>query len=504
MRVRDPERRRLVAWRVGEQAWLDTAPAGNPRRHHRQLEWVGDDIALADRGVQRLADAPRLAVALFLPRLVGDDARRLARHRQVVLLAKPQPPRHRRDLLNACCTPERVEIHVATLGDAFQHVDAAVSSPRPAVPGIVAEPVAAVAAGGLLGGRPALQRRQRGDHLEGRAGGVQALRALVDERVMVAGLELVPQVGGNAGRKDVGVVGGHRAHAQHVAGLAVHDDDARRIVADAARGIGLQRLVDGQADSGAGRVAAGIEIADHPAAGVDLDPARARDAAQARVLRALDTVLAELEAGEDQQRVMLALVLLWRRCADIAEQVAECLASRIDAAEARDRDQAGQIGQADVERREVAPREAVRQFDRHVLRLARDLGVDARQFLGRQRQHRRYRAQRRVEVGNLLRDQLDAVVGGIGGQRLPDPVDDPAPARRDQAQRDAVVLRRQPVFLALEHGEIGHARRQRAADSRHAAADQQGAAGEDRINGRFAGHLSHIRWSRAHSSTTSG
>ena len=211
-------------------------------------------------------------------------------------------------------------------------------------------------------------------------GGIKTLRALVDKRVMIARLQRRPQLAGDAGREQVGIEAGHGDHAQDVARGAVHHDDARRIVTQTPRGIILEVAVDRQLERLAGLVGLRVEVADDASACVDFDAPRARHAAQAGVLVPLDTVLADLETREDQQRITHLLELLGGRRSNVAEQVRKAFAAGINTLEAANRLQPRQVGQIDVDRREGVPVEPVCDLDRHVFRLPRDVAAYAMQL----------------------------------------------------------------------------------------------------------------------------
>jgi hypothetical protein len=53
-----------------DQPGLDVAAGGDPRRHHRELERVDDQITLADRRIQRVGLGPLLLVFPQLPRAI--------------------------------------------------------------------------------------------------------------------------------------------------------------------------------------------------------------------------------------------------------------------------------------------------------------------------------------------------------------------------------------------------------------------------------------------------
>ena len=86
----------------------------------------------------------------------------------------------------------------------------------------------------------------------------------------------------------------------------------------------------------AAAVGLGIELLDQLAARGDLDPLAARRAAQVELERFFEPLLADLEAGNDQQRVLvLGLIFLGVGGADIADQMADRRPVRIDNANSR-------------------------------------------------------------------------------------------------------------------------------------------------------------------------
>ena len=122
---------------------------------------------MADRGVERFADSPRLAVTLLLPVGRRHDPAGLSGQRQVEFLTKPEPLRHGSDSINSYLAAEGVEIDIAALGQRTLHVDKAMAAPGMAVPGVVAQSIAAVAVDALVGGDAGLQCGKGGHHFEG-------------------------------------------------------------------------------------------------------------------------------------------------------------------------------------------------------------------------------------------------------------------------------------------------------------------------------------------------
>ena len=481
MRLWDAKRRELRRRAIRDQARHHFTAAGQPRRHHCQLQRVGDDIALADRRVQRLALAPVAffgirAITALLPCLVRHDALGLAGQRQRIFLAQPQPAGHGGDGINAHLAPHDIEIGVAGQRQRPVHVDPAMAAPCVAMPGVVAQPIGAGTAHCVGGIDAGLQRGQRGHHLEGGAGRIKAHCALVQERGVIILLQGVPQFCRHAAREDVGIIGRHGDHAQHVAGDDIHDDDAGRIVSQPARGIILQIPIDGQLQRVAGRVGIGAQFAHQFAAGRHLHAGGTGRAAQLLVGKSFDPVLADAEARIDQQRVLFLAILFRRWRADIADNVGEMIRLGIEAREALHRGDAGQGGKPDIAGGKFPPAEILAHHHRHEAGLGGAIVANAGVFGQIDIQHGADGDQRRVEVFHLCRAQFQPVIRAIHGDGLALAIDDPAAPWRDQPILDAVGLGTKLVGLAFEHGEPGHAPGQQRTGAGHAGAQQQRAA----------------------------
>src|SRR3546814_11417494 len=119
----------------------------------------------------------------------------------------------------------------------------------------------------------------------------------------------------------VWVEGGHRRHAQDVAGVTVHDDDGAGFVAEAPRGEGLESGVDRQRQGRAGLVGNGRKLAHQLAARRYLEPLGARHAAPAIVHRLFQTILSHLETRSEEAGYLFLLIFLLFGAADIADQL---------------------------------------------------------------------------------------------------------------------------------------------------------------------------------------
>ena len=88
-------------------------------------------------------------------------------------------------------------------------------------------------------------------------------------------------------------------------------------------------------------------------------------------------------------------------------------------------------------------------------------------------------------IFELVRDEIDAEIAAIGGHGRAVPVDDPAPARRDQPHLHAIGFGEAAVTLVLGDRDIAHPAGEQSREAELARADQQGAAAEGRGLGRL-------------------
>ena len=149
-----------------------------------------------------------------------------------------------------------------------------------------------------------------------------------------------------------------------------------------------------------------------------------------------------LKPGVIEQRVLFLLIFLGRGGADIADQMADRGAGRVEAREAAHRLDARQFGQADGDRGILVVGDILGDLDRLVA-LARRLHLldDAVDVVGRQVEQLR-RAVRSVSVG---RSSCSGMMStrksrAVDRDRLAVAVDQPAAPRRDDDQLDAVAL----------------------------------------------------------------
>ena len=215
------------------------------------------------------------------------------------------------------------------------------------------------------------------------------------------------------------------------------------LVADPPRRILVQVGVDRELDGAAAAVGLGLELLDQLAARGDLDPLAAGLAAKRRLERLLEAFLADLDAGDEQQRVLvLLLIFVGGGRADIADELADRGPAGIEAREAARGGDAGQLGQADRDRGILLVRDIVGDRDR--LEAARCLAssrVDPLDLVAAAASGARRRsAMIFAAVDQLLRDDVDAEARPVDRDRLAVAVDDPAAARRHRDQLDPVAL----------------------------------------------------------------
>ncbi len=446
-------------------------PGGKPRGHHRHLQRIDEHIALTDGGVDRVVGLPFLVIFPKLPLRVWHGAIALAGEGKVETLAHAHAPRHAGDPLHADALGHLVEIDVAALGDGGAHVDRAMTAPFVAVEQRIAHAQRAAAPHRLRRAYARLQQRQRHHRLDRGAGRIKPLKRLVAEGDMIVLRQHVPFQMADAVGKAVGIETGHGGHGQHVAIAAIDHHHRSALRGEAAAGIFLQARVDGEVDRFAGLIRAGGEFANDLAARRHFHPLGAGLAGQMAVERLFQPVLADLEARRDQQRVAAGLVILRRRRADIAEQMADGRAGGVMAGKALAGRDAGQVGQAHADGGILIIGQLVGDLDRAEAGGFLQLLMDAVNFLALQPQQLGEVADRRVRVRHPLRDEIDAKVGAVVRQRLAVAVQYPAAPGRDQRQVDAIAFRQKLIFLIFRHTDPRHPadqhRAQRALQSAH-------------------------------------
>jgi hypothetical protein len=467
-----------------DQPRLDVAAGCDACRHDGELKRVHNQEALADRGVEcvrrgpvrPLDDPPALLILAQLPGAVGHGAVILADHRQVELLAKAKLLGDGRDAVVTDAVTHRVEIGVAALGDGTAHVDRAVAAE--ATEEAIAEAIAAGAVDAVRRLDPVRQQRQRAHRLDGRAGRIKRVQDLVQERLARILRKALPFGAADAVGEAVGVVRGHRHHSDDVAGQAVENDAGAGFLAHSAGGEFLKIGVDGELDGAAAAVRLGLKLADQLAARGELDALPARLPAKPLLERLLQPLLADLEARRNQQRVLLFLILLCRGRADVADQVADRRARGVEAREAAHRLYARELGKAHGDGGIINVRDVFRDLHRLIALRGLELAQDAIDLVDVELEQVGEGPEGLLRVLDLVGDEVDAKVAAIDRDRLAVPVDDPAAARGDNDQLDAIAFGQQLIMLVLRDRQPAKSPDQQRANRGLGAADERHAPRE--------------------------
>ncbi len=386
------------------------------------------------------------------------------------------------DRVDADAPRRLVEEDVARNLDAAMQVDMAVAALLPAMEIMIAEAQRAGAEDGKILVQSRLHRRHRHRRLKSRTGRIDAGQHLVDQRLVIVGGQRLPFVLAEPDIEEVGIEPGRRRHRQHVPVRYVHHHTRGALVADALVDELLQLLVDGEPDVVAGLARGARKLADDAAIGVDLDAADAGGAAHLVLELLFDAALANAKARQIEQRVVDALLVVGRDRGDIAQNVGKARAIGIGAGLADIGLHAGQIGQMQVEARELFPGKVLghRHGQEFLVLLdvvqnllllpvgqlddpgdAVECGLDA--------------------VGRLLGHQQHAIIAPVVGELDAEAVDDAPARRRDQALADAIGFGLRAVLVAVLDLKLIEPPAQHGKDRRHAARHHQGAAREGRV-----------------------
>jgi len=104
--------------------------------------------------------------------------------------------------------------------------------------------------------------------------------------------------------------------------------------------------------------------------------------------------------------------------------------------------------------------------------------VDPFQFFGIESQQIRQRSNGLFLVAQPVRNDIDAKIGLVIGDRLAVAVDQPAAPGRYKRKIDPIALRQKLVTFVLGDRDIGHSGRQQYADSDLQSADYRRSSGE--------------------------
>src|SRR6185312_12728050 len=119
--------------------------------------------------------------------------------------------------------------------------------------------------------------------------------------------KVMPFGGGYADVEQIGIETGRGFERKYVACLGIHHHTSGTFATETYADEVLQLAVDGEVDVLSGSCRFAAQFADHPAVGVDFNTADARSAPDLFVERLLDTALADTEARQRQQRIVIAL-----------------------------------------------------------------------------------------------------------------------------------------------------------------------------------------------------
>ena len=475
------------------EARLDLAPGRHPRRHHRQLQGRGQHETLPDRGIERIADHPGLVEAFLLPRPVGGDAGGDGRHRQVMFDPDTQSSRHRRDAVDAGGAGGLVIEDIAGFLQALHRVHMAVAAPAPAMELAAGDFQRAIAEeGAAVVDNARLKPGQQRDHLEGRAGRIDALHGLVGQRAVVMfGQRLV--IGrGNATHEQVRIEDRVRGNGHDIAIGHVDDHGGGGFLAQALHGVILQPRIQRHLQGGALLALLPAEFAHLAACGVHLDLANARLAAQDRFQLVLGPDLAELEFRQHQHRVGIFHFrqVVIRDPTDIAQHMGEIAPARIDPRQNRFRLHAGQRRCVHGDRAELVPTQVIADADRGA---GAALGDSRQQLGGLLVRHRHQQAQLGhylIDIAGQFAGDGGTVILFIAGDHQTIAVMDQPAHRRQQAKLDRVAIRKQPIFVGMFDLHRAQPPGQRADhrrlnDAQHHPAPRDDAGAVDHVLGRF-------------------
>ena len=283
---------------------VERAAVGNRGVREGELEHRDTGVALADGGVQRIAD-PERPVVLCVPLPGCEKTLRLAADPDPGALGEAKRLGEAIDALEADLLGELPEIDVARLHDRIVEV-------YPLVPLAAAEPLPSdlekahtFSALHRVDDR-VLERGKRRDDLEGRAGEVRLVDRLVDQRTERIGRQLGVPSRAQAAAHLVRVV--HRLRVQRANGTRVDVDHDR-----SAGGVGPKRAVERLHDAHVERqldVVPGYRLSKHFdiervgsiaakrfATCVDDDPSETTRPAQELFVASLETVAADAVSG---------------------------------------------------------------------------------------------------------------------------------------------------------------------------------------------------------------
>jgi hypothetical protein len=339
---------------------------------------------------------------------------------------------------------------------------------------------------------PLLERRHRGDRLEGRAGGIGAGDCPVEEgRAGVLGdqglvLGLRERLG-EEGRVEARA----RSHRYHLAGVHVHRDEGPRESRRGERALadGLQLGVEREAQRVPGDRVDDAELPLGAAERVDLDPRRAGASAQVAVVLVLDPILADDVAGLEAAIARL-LQLLLGDLAGVAEQVGRQGPLRVAADEDPRNLDPWKLGLVLLQVVDELVRDVPLQRHGRVAiegqlllhRLADPFQGEA----GDVREPGQLRPPLLLLGRELARVDLEGEAGAVADEHVAVAVDDVPTRRPDPHLTGAVVVGIGQVLVAGEHLQVPEAEEDHGEEGEREAAEHGDPQGEARAHLRAA------------------
>ena len=437
---------------LGDQVRAAQHAVGQAGAGAGQLQRRDLPVALADRGVDRIARIPAFLARGQLGRRRRQDAGDLAHQVDAGGLAEAVVLHVLDEALDPHVQRQPVVVGVDRGGDRLAQIGPAVAA---------AAGVAPAAAGArqvehpgrqhpVLGpAHAAVEPCQRQQRLERGARRHAAQHQAVEQRPRgIAGQALVVGVG-DAVDEQVGVERGQAHHGQHLAGARVERDRRALLPAEGRHHRALQVQVDAQAQVGAGLGRHHADAAQRATLDVGLHLLVADPPAQLLVVGALQAGAPGLREQHLVAPVALHVALVG--ATDIADHVREQVAVQVAAGEVGHDLHAGKTPAVDREPRHLFVAHALLEGDRAEPAHALARAVEARDLLLAQAHHRRQAFKHRGQVAGLLRGDVDAVGGHVVGQQPALAVVDQPARRHHRARLDAVGFRQPRVLVVIHH-----------------------------------------------------
>ncbi len=264
---------------------------------------------------------------------------------------------------------------------------------------------------------------------------------------------------GDAAHEEVRIEAWGGADGKDVAVPGIHDHGGGAFRSEPRLDVVLQPPVDGQLHIRARIAFLPAQLAHDTPGRIDLDPPGAGGSAQLLLELRLDAELADLEARDLEKRIgvfELRQVIVADRT-DIAQDMGEVGALRIDAAEPDLGRHARQGRRVDGDDAELLPGQAFGDRDRQGRAAPLDLAAGAVQILRRERDKLAQAVEHHLRIARILRRDGDAVILLVAGDHRAVTVEDQPAGRRQQADLDAVFLGKKLELVGLIDLEVAHA-----------------------------------------------